>query len=291
MQDNESYEELILAAASREPDWRFKTASVLRRSASAPSRRSDAAVRRMFAFLRKWHNDNRPPDLPELQREFPATLGAFALYRLPTRDRWLLEAGLLADAPCGELADFTGLQREVVTEYGLQHFDVAGRRNSAGWVVNRWGGLTGGPAAGDPDAWWKMLAFRLGWDGFRRWVEGGENREVVSDLFRTCVSKKGVEAAWTVQVNGFTAPKLIEQTRLLLADDYKRETETRALAGRSGGSEEARKADEKFSRLLALGDMRGTYSPDAKFEVVDGEFRAVPPALPAADGSKEADHA
>jgi hypothetical protein len=121
---------------SRSPAWRWLRATWLReRAEPADPRCDDRWVGRALRFLAA---QGQPVAAGKRPRLDPAVRAALALaHEDPPERRWLVEALLLTDVPCEEVARRCAVGARTVEAYHQLFYDVRPRLAATDWVMSQ----------------------------------------------------------------------------------------------------------------------------------------------------------
>lgn len=199
------------------PDREWQIIQDLINSHKEPGRSAAYSMRRRaYHFLRRWVKASLC-EADKLKSEFSDIYIAHCLNLNVASVKWIIEAGLLTDVSYEELGEYVGKPVSVIKTYEKLFFDVRGRLDSRGQILNMV--LLPTVAAGldgrDFDFLYKTLAYCAGWKAFQAFIEVGDmdaNTESwLQSSFRSRLKKIGWLAVHRVEVNQFTAIEIIDK--------------------------------------------------------------------------------
>jgi hypothetical protein len=199
------------------PDREWRIITDLVENNREPGRRSEQALRRnAYHFLRRWIKSS-VCEADKLKKEHPDIYVAACLNQNPLSVKWIIEAGLLTDVSFEELGKYVGKPVSVIKVYEKLFFDVRGRLDSKGQILNSvlLPTIVSGFDGRDFDFLYKTIAYCAGWKAFQAFVEVGEmdpNTESwLASSFRSRLNKIGWLAVHRIEVNQFTAIEIIDK--------------------------------------------------------------------------------
>lgn len=206
-----------LTFSDNAPSWRWDLISAMVESNRAPSRRKeDAWIRQGYQFLRRWSRAEYA-DIPALKRDYPNLFSAHLQFINATSERWIIEAGLVARVPHDVLGDYIGIPGSVIACFETNFFDISGKLDAPGYVVNRilHPSINGGLSGRDFDFMYKLVAYASGWESFTELVEAKHMSPQTEEWLKTSVRqgmwKLGLRAIHSLNVNQFNALDVIEK--------------------------------------------------------------------------------
>jgi hypothetical protein len=209
------------------PEWRWQRARDLIEHGKAPTRtRDDRNIIRAHKYLRMWDIGDHS-SVSRVRFQYPLIHCAHMLYQdSESGCRWILEAGLMADRPADELAEYLNTETEVIQVYEDLFFDVRNALKHRGCILGSvlMPAISHGIIPHDPDFFWKLLAYHGNWDTVKAMWETDAMTPAAHDFytrtFNEAVLKKGWMAAQTVNANQFNAVELIQTAMQLLRDEH-----------------------------------------------------------------------
>lgn len=234
------------------PEWRWsRVTRIVEQDRTPPRRTCDALIRRACNYLKRRGRLRDLEDQAWLQQDYPDLFGAHNLYENPESEKWIIEAGILADQEDGFIADYVATTPAVVKAYTDYFFDIRGKLKSPGFIINRVlrPAAQRGTAMNENDMMIKMAAWTGGWKLVQESLDSRhlsvESLNWLKTAFLHELIKKGWMAARRVDVNNFTAMEIInsvlrvaelehdvKKTKLVHKDDKVQTNEV--LAGLQG---------------------------------------------------------
>jgi hypothetical protein len=236
------------------PGWRWsRIEQLIKRELSPPRRTSDPLIRRGYQYLkRRMALYLNPSDEHWVREDYPDLFAAHNMWQDTMSERWIVEAGILADQTHEFLASYIASKPEVVRAYENYFFDIRDKLRSPGYIINRLirPGVSQGTAEGEYDQMVKLAAWVGGWKLVQDTIDARhltyESISWLKTAFVHELVKKGWLAARLIKVNNFTAPELINSV-LRLA-----ELEQTALQAKLAQKGEEVKDNELYAGLQAL---------------------------------------
>ena len=209
----------VLDLTGNAPDRRWTAAAAYVESKRPISRsEADPHIRAAYWFLRRWNNAKKDYEQMAIAADYPDLCRAFALYSDVGTERWMIEAGALADIPYSELGDYVNQPAKVVELYEALFYDVRPKLKARGYILNRvlMPAAARGMHGHDYDLLFKTVAYCGGWKAFQEFIDSSpmspEVRKWVRDSSEDKLLKQGWIAAHRLDVNNFNAPLILELT-------------------------------------------------------------------------------
>lgn len=229
-------ENRLAVMLEHEPSWVWDTASAYVSDGRRPRRRELPILRECYNFLCRYTKvEDDTVGLRDLMLDYPDLSRAHALHLDMLGDHWVVEAGLLTDAPFDEVAAYTSLDVGTIKKFGEVYYNVRPKLASRGYILNRifMPALARGMYSRDYDFLYKTLAYCLGWKVFQDFIDAktmsADSRSILEHSFKDRMLKLGWMAAHRAEVNNYNVTSILEQC-LRLAE---LEKERGALAGQA----------------------------------------------------------
>lgn len=210
--------------------------------------KDDTQVKLAWRYLSRWDPENRQT-LIKLSNEHPILHDAHMLYQdADTGCRWIFEAGVMADRPVTELAEYLNADAEVLKMYEGMFFDVRNALKHRGCIIGSvlMPATKGGAVPHDPDFFYKMLAYHGGWDIVKAIWETGSMTPAARDFYQRTFAEQTLKTGWmaahSVRVNNYNAPELMGRCLDLIKHEHE--------AGSAQSRDQA-----QFSLKSLLGDI------------------------------------
>lgn len=200
----------------RTPHWRWRRAIKLVDAELRPTRVDDEPVVRAWRFLRRKKSVNAAT-IAVLEEDYPDIFYANSVYEHENHYRWILEACLCTAEPFERIASDHGYALREIKAYDALFFDVRTRLYSPAFVKthilepalqNRTTDVC------SPDFAPKLVALMLGYDALSEIIRGGAPTAILQQFSRATregqLTWKGVETAYTMPVNKFTAIEIMK---------------------------------------------------------------------------------
>jgi len=197
------------------PSWRWDFVKALIQENRKPSRMAEKPVVEAYRFLRRWNNATQA-DRFILRRDYPDLFAAYTMFANPSSEKWIVEAGLLSEASDDDIGQFAGHRGSVVKLYGQLFYDVRDKRASKGYIANQVliPAVQRGLDGRDFDFCFKSLAYFGGWKVFTEFISEGamsdDTRHFFAENFMDQMMKLGYKASHRIELNNFTALKVLE---------------------------------------------------------------------------------
>lgn len=236
------------------PGWRWSRIEYLIKHELLPPRRTaDPLVRRGYQYLKRRKSLYlNPADEHWIRSDYPDLFSAHNMWQDTMSERWIVEAGILANQSCDFLASYVASKPETVRAYERYFFDIRDKLGSPGYIINRLirPGISQGTVEGEYDQMVKLAAWVGGWKLVQDTIDArhltAESIGWLKTAFIHELVKKGWMAARMIRVNNFTASELINSV-LRLA-----ELEQTALQAKLAQKGEEVKDNELYAGLQAL---------------------------------------
>ena len=207
----------LVVLSRNSPSWVWDMVCAMNSDGrSLPRKPEYAAIREGVYFLRRYDTAGSF-DLFSLENDYPDLYAAHELHTNPVGERWVLEAGLLTDLSFAELGDYIAQPKSVVKKYSETFYNIRHKLNARGYVLNHifMPAVRQGMHGRDYDFLYKTLAYCLGWDVFRDFIDAkamsDKSRTSLEASFRDRMVKLGWLAAHRLEVNNFNGPAILEQ--------------------------------------------------------------------------------
>lgn len=235
------------------PDWRWNRVRYLvSRNPQAAPRAGDPLIRIGCRYLSRRNRMQEQEDQAWLRSDYPDLYDAHLMYENPDSERWIVEAGILADQTDEFLAEYVATRPGVVQTYADYFFDIRSKLKAPGYITNRLlrPAVMSGAATLDNDLLLKMAAWAGGWRLVQETLDfrhlSGDSVGWLKTAFIHELVKKGWVAIRRLDVNNYTAMELIN-TVLRLAEIEHNANEAK-LARKEGQTQES----EVFAGLRSL---------------------------------------
>jgi hypothetical protein len=198
------------------PGWRWSRIQYIIKNALPPPRRAtDPLIRRGYQYLKRRNGIlQNPGDEHWVRADYPDLFAAHNLYQNTSSERWIVEAGVLADQTPEFLADYTATRPEVVRAYEAYFFDIRDKLKAPGYIITRLlRPALRGTAKDEVDLMVKLAAWVGGWRLVQDTIDARhlsvESVGWLKTAFVHELVKKGWLAVRRIDVNNFTASELI----------------------------------------------------------------------------------
>jgi len=236
------------------PGWRWSRIEHLIKCELPPPRRdADPLIRRGYQYLKRRKSlMQNPSDEHWVRADYPDLFLAHNMWQDTTSERWIVEAGVLADQPYDFLASYVASKPEAIRAYEDYFFDIRSKLKSPGYIINRLlkPGLSRGTVEGEYDLMIKLAAWVGGWNLVRDTIDARhlsvESLGWLKTAFIHELVKKGWMAVRRIDPNNFTASELINAV-LRLA-----ELEQSAMQAKLAQKGEEVRDNELYAGLQAL---------------------------------------
>jgi hypothetical protein len=199
------------------PGWRWARVEYLvAHDLPLPRRATDSLIRRGYQYLKRRENlKSSPGDEHWVRADYPELFAAHNMYQDTASERWIVEAGVMANQTPEFLADYIASRADVIRAYESYFFDIRNKLTSSGYIINRLirPGIAKGTVEGEYDQMIKLAAWVGGWRLVQDTIDARHvSMEGISWLKTAFVHelvKKGWLSARVIKVNNFTASELI----------------------------------------------------------------------------------
>jgi len=198
------------------PGWRWSRIKYLIKNELPPPRRTaDALIRRGYLYLkRRTGLVQNPGDEIWLREAYPDLFAAHNLYQNTDSERWIIEAGVIAEQTPEFLAEYTAQKPEVIRLYEAYFFDVRDKLKAPGYIITRLlkPALRGG-ANDEVDLLIKLAAWVGGWKFVQETIDARHLSVDSLNWLKTAFIHELVQKGWRairrIDVNNYTASELI----------------------------------------------------------------------------------
>ena len=198
------------------PGWRWSRIKYIIKNELLPPRRTaDSLIRRGYQYLKRRNSlMQNPGDEHWVRSDYPDLFAAHNMYQNTSSERWIVEAGILADQTPEFLADYTATRPEVIRAYENYFFDIRDKLKSPGYIITRLlKPALRGTAKDEVDFMIKLAAWVGGWRLVQDTIDARhlsvESIGWLKTAFIHELVKKGWMAVRRIDVNNFTASELI----------------------------------------------------------------------------------
>lgn len=130
--------------------------------------------RKAYNFLRRLHGAPSQADHRHLRKNYPALYKAYAMREVTTSCRWLVEAGILANAPHPIIAEYIGSDAETTETYEKFFYNIRPFLSRRGFIQNLvFFPVQKGASSNDCEFMYKIVAYYGGWSMFTSFMETG----------------------------------------------------------------------------------------------------------------------
>jgi len=241
------------------PDYVSRMARFLLRCGHEIDPSGDPVITRCMEYYREWAE----VDLHELIVFVSKYSDIYQAHQLrlskdDARGR-IIEAGILGRATNEQIAEYVGCAKEVVDAYELLFFNVRPRLENEGYIFGLiLNAITGSETQlVSSDAFWKFIAYRLGWEQFKLFYTSRELPEALEAGLRTCATiqdfRRMLMARYVEPVNYETAGEILKRSKPILQLEF----------SESGGdSKEYEMVQSELARLSSALEIKSWGSAD-----------------------------
>lgn len=210
------------ALDGQSPDWRVVRANGLIRENLPLSKGSDPLEFRQWCRFLKKIQRACFADMLDLQAKHPEKYGAYKIWKDARSERWMLEASLLTIATFQQISEFLGVSEAVVKDYEYMFFEVRSKLAHRGYILGSLHLAAASRSAHkhDMDFSYKTIAYGMGWDSFKEYVDYREfskpMRTLVSSAYVDGLLRIGLEALKRIEVNNYNAVEVIAQCSAMI---------------------------------------------------------------------------
>lgn len=203
-------------ALDNSPDWRWNRVKLLVSRNRQPSARfGDKLVTRGCRYLYRYNRLEETEDQLWLQNDYPDLYGAHMMFSHPESERWIIEAGILADAADDVIAEYTATTADVVRTYHDYFFNIRDKFKAKGYLQNRLmrPAIRHGASGDDPDLLLKMAAWGGGWQLVQDFIDfrhiSLDSVTWLKSAFLQVLVKKGWVSAHCMDPNKYSAIEML----------------------------------------------------------------------------------
>lgn len=206
---------LLLSTSS--PQWRYDFINAMvERNETMPRSQPDQALRVGYNFFLRFQDEKCPDRHRRLFGSYPHLYRAHELFSDPKSEKWQIESAIVANVAAPEIGEYVAQDPLTISTYETYFYDIRAKLKSPGYMQNRvfLQAVKHGLDGRDYDFMMKTIAYFFGWEQAKMFVGGSvltpEARRWTKQAMEDDLLKLGWNAVKRVDLNNFTAPKMIE---------------------------------------------------------------------------------